>query len=256
MDKRCTRRYISYIGRRTNLFTTPPKAMNYNYKELQNALKNLKNAGYDVQVKLNSKLEILKAEYDRLTTVPESLRAPETITAQEFNEMVGFPTEALVSSYFGKATLEPLEPIQTKTLVILPVNLPSDDLEQLETIQVIGLAISNSPSFPKPTQGYWIDGSEISSHLESTQQQAIRNLQDGWRSLKNFGRNLKSFKTGFDEGLRLAEAAKASKSVLKNSKDTEKSKVSPKPPESALKPSKIPKKAKRLSTAQRLPRAA
>lgn len=249
-----------------------------NYKEYQNALKNLRNTGYDVLVKLNSKLEILKAEYDRLTIIPEPLRQLEPLTATQFNEMVGFPTEPLV--------------------VIQSVNSTSEDLEQLETIQVIGLAIcdnnsslealeplgaiqdetlaiaetnttlepteviENRPkapdskgfSHPKVCQEVLHQPETIQakalgifqlsiSNLEPTQQQAIRNLQDGWRSLKNLGRNLKAFKTGFDEGLRLAEAAK-------------KSKASPEFPVSALKPSKRPNKVIELSTPQHLPRAA
>lgn len=41
------------------------------YRELQTALKNLRNAGYDIQVKLNASLEALKAEYERLTAIQD-----------------------------------------------------------------------------------------------------------------------------------------------------------------------------------------
>jgi hypothetical protein len=201
--------------------------MNYSYKELQNALKNLRSDGFNVQVKLNAKQAVLQAEYDRLMTIPEPLQQLEPISADEFNAMMGLPTEALV---IANATIEPVQPV--------------------ETIEPAPLATSKPlKANLEPDQGYWIDGTELSEHLEATQTQAIRNIEDGWRSLRLLGKNLQAFKKGFDEGLRQAEAKKA---ALKLPKMSEK----PKPPESAIKPSKIPKKAKRLSTAPRLPTAA
>lgn len=246
--------------------------MNYSYKELQTALKNLKNNGFDVQVKLNAKQEVLQTEYDRLMTIPEPLQQHEPLTTQEFNEMVGFTSypasdasenlgtmlaetletsvvnmtseasEALVTKPTAAEAPSPLETIQTETLApqlsLLPAPKNDNRLLQAPNSALERSKVANHP-------GYWIDGTELGDRLEATQTQAIRNLQDGWRSLKQLGKNLQSFKKGFDEGLRQVEAKKAAKP-----------KMPEKHPESAIKPSKIPKKAKRLSTTQRLPTAA
>lgn len=50
------------------------------YKELQAKLKDLRANGYDIQVKLNSKQEILQAEFDRLTSELEQATATATNT--------------------------------------------------------------------------------------------------------------------------------------------------------------------------------
>ena len=63
------------------------------YRELQTALKNLRNAGYDIQVKLTASFDTLQAEYNRLTAI-----AAEPIvemTADEFNEWVGLPADVV-----------------------------------------------------------------------------------------------------------------------------------------------------------------
>ena len=39
------------------------------YRELQTALKNLRNAGYDIQVKLNASFDTLQAEHNRLSVI-------------------------------------------------------------------------------------------------------------------------------------------------------------------------------------------
>lgn len=181
------------------------KLKTMNYKELQNALKNLRSNGSDVQVKLNAKLEVLQAEYDRLTTDPETLTTVEPITADEFNEVASFPTGDAEYVSIAYETYE-AHAVELAQEVAASEGL-TEVSSSLETIQTETLAPS-----------YWIDGSELSEHLESTQVQAIRNLQDGWRSLKQLGRNLQSFKKGFDEGLIQLEAtraAKANERVLK-----------------------------------------
>ncbi len=172
-----------------------------NYKDYQNALKNLRNDGYDVQVKLNSKLEVLKVEYDRLMTVPEHLQQLEPLTADEFNEMVyGIsPVEAIATPSETSKSLEPLQAIAETNIALKPV-------EVLEPLQA-----NDETYFAKSTKDYWIDRTGVSSQLEITQVQAFRNLQDGWRSLKQLGRNLQSFKKGFDDRLKQLEASKKPK---------------------------------------------
>lgn len=63
-------------------------ATSITYKQLQAKLKDLRTNGYDVQVKLNSKLEVLQAEFDRLTSEMEFAIATatntEVVTADEY----------------------------------------------------------------------------------------------------------------------------------------------------------------------------
>lgn len=82
-----------------------------NYRQIQSALKELKAAGADVQVKLNASFDTLEAEYNRLTAIatpvspeqpqvqpsqqPEQPQVAQIMTADEFNAWVGLPTDAI-----------------------------------------------------------------------------------------------------------------------------------------------------------------
>lgn len=72
--------------------------------------------------------------------------------------MIGLPTEALV---IANATIEPVQPVETIQLGTLATSKPLKANLELD-------------------QGYWITGTELGDHLESTQEQVLRNLEDGW----------------------------------------------------------------------------
>ena len=56
-----------------------------NYRQIQSALKELKVAGADVQVKLNASFDTLEAEYNRLTAIatPVSPEQPQAQPSQQ-----------------------------------------------------------------------------------------------------------------------------------------------------------------------------
>lgn len=90
------------------------------YRELQTALKNLRNAGYDVQVKLNASFDTLQAEYNRLIAIAsqDSLEQPQpqqVMTTDSFNKWVGLPykqTTQQPSCENERATKQPLEQLE------------------------------------------------------------------------------------------------------------------------------------------------
>jgi len=228
------------------------------YRELQAALKNLRHAGYDIQVKLTSSYEILQVEYDRLTSQPVVEPMVE-MTAEQFNGWMGLPTDNLAIATQDNPEQPTLalnhepkprgnatnlrqnegstERQDSKSLVqqefeSMPPNsccisksqqpnlvFAKRSYERLEASQDKDFCIRLEPreylhkqpqhnpevlshkeiSIP-PITSYWIDGSELSQHLESTQVQALRNAQDGVRWLKKWARNIQAFAEGFIEG--------------------------------------------------------
>ncbi len=60
-----------------------------NYKELQTELKDLRNNGFELQVKLNSKKEVLEAELVRLQGLQETVQELVKELAQELDVWVG-----------------------------------------------------------------------------------------------------------------------------------------------------------------------
>jgi len=182
------------------------------YRELQAALKNLRHAGYAVQVKLNTSYEILQVEYDRLTSQPVVEPMVE-MTAEQFNGWMGLPTDNLAIAT-QDSPVQPLlaivniapevtDGIPDQIAVVVPTVepklevKPSSSADKQPTKQLE--AIPCKP-LRMPTNSYWVDGSELSQHLESTQVQALRNAQDGVRWLKKWARNIQAFAEGFIEG--------------------------------------------------------
>ena len=63
------------------------------YRELQAALKAFRSQGLDVKVKLSVSFDTLQAEYNRLTAI--AAEPVVEMTADEFNEWVGLPTDVV-----------------------------------------------------------------------------------------------------------------------------------------------------------------
>ena len=70
--------------------------------QLQQALKALRDQGYDVRPKLNSKTFILQAEYDRLQKqISEAVAVPEVVEAVEVVEVIAIPEVSEVVEAVG-----------------------------------------------------------------------------------------------------------------------------------------------------------
>ena len=74
--------------------------------------------------------------------------------------------------------------------------------ESRESLQSKTLAISLNDS---PNSPYWFDGTELGLKLETTQAQALRNLESGLNWLLRLPGRLKAFEQGVREGLRNAQ---------------------------------------------------
>ncbi len=147
------------------------------YRELQTALKNLRNVGYDVQVKLTASFDTLQAEYNRLTAISpvQTDSIPIAIASQQLEE----PTEQASLSSESLTTTN---------------KQPSNSLQGCQGYSKdIGLSAKAS---------YWIDGTELGQKLSPTQAQALRNLEDGFKWLVKLPDRLKAFEQGFREGLK------------------------------------------------------
>lgn len=232
------------------------------YRELQTALKNLRNAGYDVQVKLNASFDTLQTEYNRLSAIT-SLSCTNTVEPNletTFGEVqavseqieVEFETKHRVElaiqgnlpqndpcsdRQHSQSTVEQgfhSIPVESETKYRVEVvylhklsknktfsdlqnsenflqqgfqlirstldhNIDKTGFESPESLQSSTLEIAPDDS---PNSPYWIDGSQLGQNLESTQVQALRNLEDGINWLKKLPARLKAFEQGFREGLR------------------------------------------------------
>lgn len=145
------------------------------YRELQTALKNLRNAGYAVQVKLNASFDTLQAEYNRLTAIAsqDSLEQPQpqqVMTTDQFNEWVGLPykqtsepvvditlentDEATQAIALEQADSTPMliisqqleEPTEKVSATSEPIeNVGKQPSKQLEALQGKGLYITPEP---------------------------------------------------------------------------------------------------------------
>ena len=190
------------------------------YRELQTALKNLRNAGYDIQVKLNASLEALKAEYERLTaiqdqstfqqqielevepetsskvdlTYPSNLPKNEPYSHQENNQSVveqGF--ESILVDYEVKTV---------DSICNLQDDKGSNKLNEGKQLSKPLEALPYKEKQIEANSTYWIDGTELGQNLNHTQAQALRNLEDGINWLVKLPGRLKAFESGFREGLK------------------------------------------------------
>lgn len=193
------------------------------YRELQAALKTLRNEGYNIQVKLNASFETLQAGYNRLTQA--NLEPTIEMTTEEFNEWVGFPTDSLaikaelkprvnignLQQNEGFSSRQNSETFTKQRFKSIELNIGSNPrTTQPETRQYYNkqpfqaqkathnACISKVLNIPAKSI-YWVDGSELGQKLDSTQVQALRNLQNGLRLAKAFCRRLKAFAEGFAE---------------------------------------------------------
>ena len=87
------------------LTTTSSKEHKMNYKELQTALKDLRNKGFELQVKLNAKKEVLEAELVRLQGLQEVVQ--EVVQEEEDIWLV------VCDSTDSGTTEEPIKDIQS-----------------------------------------------------------------------------------------------------------------------------------------------
>lgn len=192
------------------------------YRELQTALKNLRNAGYDVNVKLTSSYEILQAEYDRLTSQPVVEPVVE-MTAEQFNGWVGLPTEAVAIATQDNQE-QPSLPVEqpqaaiANIAVVVPMVEPSPELEVKplgSTVNQPTKQLEDTPCKPirVKTNSYWVDGSELGQKLDPTQVQALRNVEDGVRWLKKWTRNLQAFAEGFTEAGQITQPKRSPKAI-------------------------------------------
>jgi len=148
--------------------------------QLQTALKTLRNDGYDVQIKLNAKTEVLQTEYDRLTVKSEA--ATEAVVLEPLEGQVSELTCDVCNYQFS----------------LLPAK--ADQVDLAESLEPSTMA---TPSLCPEVASYWVDGKGVS--LESTQVQALRNLEEGLRWIGKTSEGLRSFSQGFMEGLKKAK---------------------------------------------------
>lgn len=115
----------------------------------------MRNAGYDVQVKLNTSYEILQAEYDRLTAI--AIESAPQMTADEFNTWVGLPTDNVAIANQGgnnPATKQPQKRLEV---------LASQDLTPQHTL-------ARSKADPEPRECIWLNIGNIRQNEGSTEQ--------------------------------------------------------------------------------------
>lgn len=208
------------------------------YRELQTALKNLRNAGYGVQVKLTASFDTLQAEYNRLTAI--AVEPVQEMTVNNFNTCVGVPADVVEVPDWQKEAIANQHDIEieaesgTSPMVNLTYSnsLPKNeacshqensksvveqefqsipveprgqyqqtDFDSLESLDGGALAITKA-IVPSQQSSYWIDGTELGQNLNHTQAQALRNLEDGINWLVKLPGRLKAFESGFREGLK------------------------------------------------------
>ena len=165
--------------------------------QLQTALKELRNQGADVQIKLNAKTELLQTEYDRLMAKEQSSE-PVIMTAEDFNAWVGLPTDTIQPTAMPEAQEQ--ENAEDPGLSLYATCELTCDIcnGQLCSLPLVDPELQAST----PETAYWVDGTELGLCLEATQAQAMRNLQDGLSWVRGMYRNLKAFGQGFKEGLK------------------------------------------------------
>ena len=120
------------------------------YRELQTALKNLRNAGYDIQVKLTASFDTLQAEYNRLTAI--AAEPVVEMTADEFNEWVGLPADVVEVPDWQKEAIANQHDLEIEV--------------ESETSPMVDLTYSNS--LPK---------NEACSHQENSQSVVVQEFQ-------------------------------------------------------------------------------
>lgn len=160
------------------------------YKQLQAALKELKAQG-KTTIKLNSKIEVLQAEYDRLTVIKKEVKA----TVKEVKkEISSFADEVLVSA------------VDHKTYTGVPKGITQTQLRKANEQSVLGnissrhQAISQSNLYSKkstPKNNIKEFATKVAvtytKKLGNTERQAIANLQQG---VKNVGALIAGVKFG------------------------------------------------------------
>lgn len=77
-----------------------------NYKQLQSALKSLRNSGITVNVKLNAKATVLQAEYNRIMATPAAEPAVVEPTVDYSNEIEQLRQELATERQLHKITLD------------------------------------------------------------------------------------------------------------------------------------------------------
>lgn len=288
------------------------------YRELQTALKNLRNAGYDISVKLTASYEILLAEYNRLTAIttqqpscgnepttkqpseqlevtPDedinlqlggNIKEPTANPSQQLEELraIAQPHEGicflasenpltLYNKQLTTVASQQLKPINVSTPKLTP-KLTQKTLKAIWDKQLKPLASSQTKTNPeqltlsqgkaepaprgylhdqrhsggysdrqtskslvqqgfrsmmvklrdniqayplktlqnnpevlsykdiniRPISSYWIDSTQLGQKLDSTQVQALRNLEDGLRWVKRVYISFKALAEGFAEG--------------------------------------------------------
>lgn len=153
------------------------------YKQLQAALKELKAQG-KTTIKLNSKIEVLQAEYDRLTVIKKEVK----------KEISSFADEVLVSA------------VDHKTYTGVPKGITQTQLRKANEQSVLGnissrhQAISQSNLYSKkstPKNNIKEFATKVAvtytKKLGNTERQAIANLQQG---VKNVGALIAGVKFG------------------------------------------------------------
>lgn len=130
----------------TEIYTASKALLTMTYRELQTVLKNLRNAGYAISVKLTASYEILLAEYNRLTAIttqqPSCGNEPAT---KQPPEQLEVPPDGDITLQLGGNIKEPTEN-------------PSQQLEESRAIAQVELSsckqADNNPSAqPTLSQG-------------------------------------------------------------------------------------------------------
>lgn len=158
-------------------------------RELQIALGQLREQGFCIEIKLTASTEALQAEFDRLT-------------ASTTSELT-YSSEARLETTKAIALEQPVAiALEDEPLVF------SESVTEPKTAAAIATETTPEPNTPENSQKpYKINTfrGNLYSYLsdiptDTTQQQALKNLEDGIRWLARLPANIKAFYQGFYEG--------------------------------------------------------